>query len=114
MMGQLSIMFNTDTELLFPTRVIPSPRNIRGDEWKLLIDRLTTLDAHDTDVVAFTALITRMASCNACNADSFRAMRGCTQCARLVIRRYKGSDNDLLELFRNIREDVEEFMRKTY
>lgn len=105
-------MFNTDTELLFPTRVIPTLRNLRGDEWKLLIDRLMYANDDDLDLVAFTAMIARLASCNACNADSFRAMRGCTQCARLVIRRYKGSDHDLIDLFNNSRKEVGEYFRK--
>lgn len=105
-------MFNTDTELLFPTRVIPTLRNLRGDEWKLLIDRLIYVNADDLDLVAFTAMIARLASCNACNADSFRAMRGCTQCARLIIRRYKGSDRDLIDLFNNSRKEVGEYFRK--
>ncbi len=105
-------MFNTDTELLFPTRVIPALRNLRGEEWKQLIDRLITLNADNLDLVAFTAMIAKLASCNACNADSFRAMRGCTQCARLIIRRYKGSDHDLIELFNNSRQEVKEYFRK--
>lgn len=105
-------MFNSDTELLFPTRVIPSLRNLRGDEWKLLIDRLTVENVNELDQVAFTLMITRLASCNGCNADSFRAMRGCTQCARLIIRRYKYSDHDLVELYSNARRDVEEYIRK--
>lgn len=105
-------MFNSDTELLFPIRVIPSLRNLRGDEWKLMIDRLSVENVDQLDLVAFTAMITRLASCNACNADSFRAMRGCTQCARLIIRRYKNSDRDLVELFMNIRKEVDEYISK--
>mgnify|MGYP001226989777 FL=1 len=105
-------MFNSDTELLFPIRVIPSLRNLRGDEWKLLIDRLSAANVDQLDLVAFTAMITRLASCNACNADSFRAMRGCTQCARLIIRRYKNSDHDLVELFINARKEVDEYLGK--
>lgn len=105
-------MFNSDTELLFPIRVIPSLRSLRGDEWKLMIDRLSVENVDQLDLVAFTAMITRLASCNACNADSFRAMRGCTQCARLIIRRYKNSDRDLVELFMNIRKEVDEYISK--
>ncbi len=105
-------MFNSDTELLFPIRVIPSLRNLRGDEWKLLIDRLSAVNVDPLDQIAFTAMITRLASCNACNADSFRAMRGCTQCARLTIRRYKNSDHDLVELFLYTRKEVNEYINK--
>ncbi len=105
-------MFNSDTELLFPIRVIPSLRSLRGSEWKALIDKLTAENVDRLDLIAFTAMITRLASCNACNADSFRAMRGCTQCARLIIRRYKNSDHDLAEMFASTRKEIDEYVSR--
>ena len=105
-------MLNSDTELLFPTRVIPTLRNLRGPEWQNLIDRLSGETVEEIDLVAFTAMITRLGGCNGCNADSFRAMRGCTQCAKITIRRYKSTDSDLVQLFNNARKDVDEFLSK--
>jgi len=105
-------MLNTDTEILFPLRVIPSLRDLRGDKWKELIDRLSAQDANESELAAFSLMMVRLGGCTACNADSFRAMRGCTHCARLTIRRYKGTDEDVLELFNNAREDLVEFITK--
>lgn len=105
-------MFNSDTELLFPIRVIPSLRNMRGVEWQELIDRLSAPDADQVEQIAFTALIAKLGGCNGCNADSFRAMRGCTQCAKLTIRRNKQTDQELVELFNMAFKDVKEFMLK--
>jgi hypothetical protein len=107
-------MLNTDTEILFPLRVIPSLRNLRGEKWKDLIDRLSLPDVDESELAAFSLMMVRLGGCTACNADSFRAMRGCTHCARLSVRRYKGSDDDLLELFNNAREDLADYIKKNY
>ncbi len=105
-------MFNSDTELFFPIRVIPSLAQIRGKEWEELIQYLSSSDVSEIDQIAFTDLIVRLAGCAGCDADSFRAMRGCTQCARLVIKRFKGSDKELLEQFEQCKVEVTEFLNK--
>lgn len=105
-------MFNSDTELFFPIRVIPSLRSIRGKEWEGLIDHLSEPKAEEADQIAFTALVVKLAGCTGCDADSFRAMRGCTQCARMVLKRYKGSDADLLIQYELSKNEVNEFLKK--
>ncbi len=101
-------MLNADTELLFPIRVIPLLRDLRGGEWNQLIDHLSSPQAQEDELCAFTLMMVRLGGCNGCNADSFRAMKGCTHCAKLTIRRYKGSDSDLIELYNNARKDLVE------
>ena len=105
-------MFNSDTELFFPIRVIPALSKVRGEEWDALINRVTSPDAPEVEKIAFSELIIKLAACPACDADSFRAMRGCTQCARLVVKRYKGTDAELVGQFEQCMKDVEEFVKK--
>lgn len=105
-------MFNTDTELFFPIRVIPALRSVRGDEWAIFIDRFCAEDVEEVDQIAFTGMLVKMAGCAGCDADSFRAMRGCTQCAKLVLKRYKGTDRDLIAQFDQSRTEVEEYLKK--
>jgi hypothetical protein len=105
-------MYNSDTELLFPSRVIPALRNLRGTEWRDLIDRINSLDPKNPDHLAFVLMMIRLGGCVSCNADSFRAMRGCTQCARQTIRRFRGTDQDLVDQFNEARQDVEKFQQK--
>ena len=105
-------ILNSDTEILFLIRVIPSLRDLRGSQWMELIDRLTNLPADNAEVVAFSLMMVRLGGCNACNADSFRAMRGCTHCARLTVRRSKSSDQDLIDLINSTREEVSEYLDK--
>jgi hypothetical protein len=102
---QSARMYNSDTELLFPLRVIANLENLRGEEWQVLIKRLSAEKADFDDQMAFMMVMVKLCGCIVCNGDSFRAMRGCTQCARQSIKRYKGTDQDLIEqLVKNRRE----------
>jgi len=99
-------MYNSDTELLFPSRVIPSLSAMRSDEWQALVNKVYALPPDNPEHLAFVLMMIRLGGCISCNADSFRAMRGCTQCARQTIRRYRGSDKDLENLFQQARQEV--------
>jgi hypothetical protein len=105
-------MYNTDTDLLFPPRVIPALRNLRGDQWRGLVDHVLELEPTEIDRLAFVLMMIRLGSCTSCHADSFRALRGCTQCAQQTIRRYRNNDLDLLRLFSEARKEIERYMGK--
>ena len=106
-------MFNTDTEILFPVRVIPSLRGLRGAAWQKLVDEVTSKPDDSVEKIAFTALMVHLGGCSACNADSFRAMRGCTQCAKLPNKRFKGTDQELIEQYMQMKTTVIEFLSRT-
>lgn len=105
-------MYNPDTELLFPLRVLPHLRNLRGEEWGQLVDYIGSVDSTKPEKSAFVLMMVRMGGCVSCNSDSFRAMRGCTICARQTVRRYKGGDHDLVEQHRQLQKEVEQFLKK--
>ncbi|MEW6567152.1 MAG: hypothetical protein AB1449_03105 [Chloroflexota bacterium] len=93
-------------ELLFPPQSIPHLRQIRGEAWKALIDRVTSLPEDHPEALAFSLMMIRLDGCLGCETDSYRAMRGCTPCARQMLRRFKGSDSELLRRYREALEDV--------
>jgi hypothetical protein len=105
-------MYNPDTEILFPLRVIPQLKAMRGDDWNQFIDKLSSGDGNDVEKIAFVLMMVKMGGCASCNSDSFRAMRGCTQCARQTIKRYRGSDQELIEQHHGLQKDVELFLKK--
>lgn len=105
-------MFNTDTEMLFPIRVIPSLGDVRGQEWLKLVEHLSNDDTADSEKIALTALVVKLAGCAGCNTDSFRAMKGCTQCARLIIKRYKGKDEDLIKSYQECHKEITQYLLK--
>jgi hypothetical protein len=105
-------MYNSDTELLFPIRVIPTLSSLRDDIWRELVARVSVPHADPTDQMAFVLMMIRLGGCVTCSSDSFRAMRGCTQCAWQTIRRYRGTDQALLDQFEQARRDVQEYLTK--
>jgi hypothetical protein len=105
-------MYNSDTELLFPIRVISTLASLRGDSWRELVTRVTSAQADPTDQEAFVLMMVRLGGCITCSSDSFRAMRGCTQCAWQTIRRYRGTDQVLLDQFEQARREIEEYAAK--
>jgi hypothetical protein len=103
-------MYNSDTEVLFPVRAIPSLKGLRGLKWDELIDYILT-DANEQEKLAFVLTIVRLVGCASCNADSFKAMRGCTKCAQQSIRRFRGDDTDLLKLYERSKIDIENYIK---
>ncbi len=105
-------MYNSDTELLFPLRVIPSLGTLRGEAWQQLVKQVTDQDGDSLDQMAYVLMMVRLGGCVTCSADSFRAMRGCTQCAWQTIRRFRGSDEELLAQFEQSKIEVEQYLLK--
>lgn len=105
-------MHNQDTEVLFPTRVIPTLRPLHGEEWRRLVDRVQSAEATPSELYAFVLMMVRQCGCVGCNADSFRAMRGCTQCARQTVKRLKGTDREIVDQYRQVLKEVEAYLQK--
>jgi len=99
----------TNNELLFPHYVIPSLRDLRGPVWQDLVDRVSSYKECHEEKLAFMLMMIRLNGCLACETDSYRAMRGCDACAHQTLRRFKGEDSELLELFNEALADVRQF-----
>ena len=99
-----------DNELLFPTHVTPALRHARGERWRALVDQISPLPEDHPQRLAFSLMMIRLDGCLTCETDSYRAMRGCKACAHQMLRRFKGSDDELLQVFAESLEDVQAFM----
>jgi hypothetical protein len=99
-------MYNSDTELIFPSRIIPILRSLRSEMWQQLIDTLNTKAPESVEHTAFVLMMVRMNGCVSCNVDSYRAMRGCTQCARQSVRRFRGNDEELVAQYELACEEI--------
>jgi hypothetical protein len=102
----------TNNQLMFPYHVIPTLRNLRGSEWKELIDRVLSVAEGDEESLAFVLMMVRLNGCMACETDSYRAMRGCDACAIQMLRRYKGSDRELIRVYQQALDDVRRYLGK--
>lgn len=104
-------MYNSDTELMFPLRIIPQLRDLRGIIWQNLVDEASSETAEIRDQAAFTLMMVRLGGCQGCNIDSFRGMRGCLLCAHQTVRRYRGSDSELVQLYQQSLKEVDAFLK---
>jgi len=105
-------MYNSDTEFLFPPRVIPSLAELRGEAWRQLVETVTGSETTSQQRMAFVLLMIRLARCTSCHADSFRALRGCTHCAQQVVRRFRGEDQVLVDLFDQAQQDITVYLER--
>lgn len=99
-------MYQNDAEMLFPDRVIPSLRNLRGQEWQQLIDHVLGQPSGSVEHQAFGLMMIRLDGCLTCHADSYRAMRGCTLCAQQAVARFKGHDGELVAAYEQAKADI--------
>lgn len=99
----------TDNALMFPHRAIASLRQSRGPQWRKLVDHVLSLPETHEETLAFMLMMIRLNGCMACETDSYRAMRGCSACAMQTLRRYKGSDDEILAEFNQALDDIRAF-----
>lgn len=97
-------------ELLFPPRLIPVLKNLRGPEWAALVDRVAKVPETDPDSLAFSLMMIRLDGCVKCHEGSFKYMRGCHLCATQTVMQFKGSDNDLNQLYLKARRDIDAYL----
>jgi hypothetical protein len=99
----------TYNELLFPHQAIASLHSLRGQEWQQLVERVSSLPETHEETLAFMMMMIRLNGCMSCETDSYRAMRGCIGCAVQTLRRYKGPDSELIELFQQALHDIQQY-----
>jgi hypothetical protein len=100
---------NPRTELLFPPHLIPDLADLRGDEWRRLVERVASLPETHSDTLAFCLMMIRLNACLGCVSGSYRFMRGCELCSQQTIARYQGTDEELIALFYQAKEDLEQY-----
>lgn len=97
-------------ELLFPPRLIPSLRNLRGPEWADLVQQVAKLPETDQESLAFSLMMVRLDGCVKCHEGSFKYMRGCQLCATQTVVQFKGTDSDLIALYRKAQRDIAAYL----
>lgn len=105
-------MYNSDQEVIFPAKATPTLRGLRGPKWDELVDKVLETEADSLEQLGFVLMIVRILGCSGCNSDSFRAMRGCTRCAQQGIKRFRGSDEELVKLYEKAKTEVEVYLLK--
>ncbi|MEZ4860427.1 MAG: hypothetical protein R3C14_03945 [Caldilineaceae bacterium] len=103
---------HTKAELLFPAHLISSLRDLRGDEWRQLVDRVAALPETHADSLAFVLMMIELDGCLRCNSNNYKFLRGCYLCATQTIQSYKGSDGDLLKLYERVKHELSQHLQQ--
>jgi len=98
-----------NNELLFPHHAIRALGQSRGPDWQALVDHVASLPETHEETLAFMLMMIRLNGCVNCETDSYRAMRGCVACALQTMRRYKGTDEELLFAYHQALADIHDF-----
>jgi len=98
---------NTRTELLFPPRLIPDLKDLRGEPWRELVEYVASLPETHPDTLAFCLMMIRLNACLNCVSGSYRFMRGCELCSQQTISRYQGTDEELIDHFEQAKHDLD-------
>ena len=104
-------MYNPDTDLLFHPRVLPALRDLRGAAWQDLVTSVIDSEPDSSARMGFVLMMARMNNCGTCNADSYRAMNGCTVCSKQSLKRFHESDEVLTNIYNLARGEVEQYLK---
>ena len=100
------LLVHTKAELLFPAHLISSLRDLRGEDWRALVDRVAALPETHPDSLAFVLMMIELDGCLKCNSNNYKFLRGCYLCATQTVQSYKGPDAELLEIYTRAREEL--------
>lgn len=105
-------MYQDDTDLLFPDRLIPDLADLRSAGWQALVRRVVFDGPKPVEQTAFVLMMVRLNACASCNADSYRAMQGCLACSQQTLKRFRGTDDELMEMFEAACKEVEAYLAR--
>ncbi len=99
-------------EILFPLHLLPYLKDLRGPKWKELVTYVSSLPETHPDALAFALMMIRLNECLKCSRDSYKYQRGCRMCSTQTIVHYKGTDEDLLRLYRRAQRDIQRYIKQ--
>jgi hypothetical protein len=105
-------MDKSDTGLIFPPGNISSLSGERSQPWQDLVMAVENAGLDSVEQMAFLLMMARLSSCGTCNADSFRAIHGCTICGKQSLKRFHGSDQDLTSLYQSAITEVHLYLQR--
>ena len=99
-------------EILFPHKSVSSLVTIRNGKWRDLVRRVASLPEDHPDSLAFSLMMIRQCSCLDCNPDRYKALMGCSACAKRTLSAYKGADDALVRAFQKARAEVDNYLKE--
>ncbi len=99
-------------EILFPHKSVSALTGLRETKWRELARRVAALPEDHPDSLAFCLMMIKQCSCLDCNPDRYKALMGCSACAKRNVSGYKGADENLLKLYKQARTEILDYLKE--
>ena len=103
-------MVTAKGELFFPARLISTLRDLRGEQWRQLVDRVSKLPDTHPDTLAFVLMMIKLGPCMKCHSNNYRFLRGCALCSTQSIQSFKGTDTELIRLYHRSQAEIDQYL----
>lgn len=103
-------MYHRDTDIIFPMRAASGLSDMRGEQWKRLVEQARSSPDASEPQLAFSLLLVRLSGCLTCHPNAYRAMKGCTLCSKQSVRRYRGEDAELVDQYNEALVEVRQHL----
>lgn len=97
-------------EILFPHKSISALTSLREAKWRELAKRVAALPEDHPDSLAFCLMMIKQCDCLDCNPDRYKALMGCSACAKRQVAAYKGPDENLLRAHKQARAEIVKYL----
>ena len=100
-------------EILFPHSKVSGLKKLKGEEWRNLVERISTLPETDVDSLAFSHMMIKICDCLNCDLGSYKAALGCAACSQRTINALRDTDQQLLKRFQKSQSEIGAYLSKT-
>jgi hypothetical protein len=100
-----------EQKLLFPLEILPELLNERSAAWQRFLAEFLANGESLVPKTAMIVLLSRMIGCAGCEADSFRALRGCLPCAKQALKRNRENDTAIIALYRVTENEIKRYIK---
>lgn len=97
-------------EILFPHKSVNALAGLREPKWRELAKRVASLPEDHPDSLAFCLMMIQQCGCLDCNPDRYKALMGCSACAKRNIAGFKGTDEQLFKAYKQAQADIARFL----
>ncbi len=103
-------MYSMRAEILFPHKSVNALSVLRDVKWRELAKRVAALPEDHPDSLAVCLMMIKQCGCLDCNPDRYKALMGCSACAKRTVTGYKGPDENLVRAYRNARAEIVKYL----
>lgn len=100
------MIYQDESQMIFADWMVSSLDTFGVPLWQNFFEQVSESPSDSLERKAFVLMIAKLDSCETCNADSFRALRGCVRCVEQNISRMREKPQELLDLFEKAMEEI--------